>query len=69
MKKRSLVKRIITREKEIAEGATKMGHPELIEHISRFLQLPVKKIRRLVGEDPYSPVWESWSDSMRSSPY
>jgi hypothetical protein len=67
--KRALVKRVNSREKEISEGASMLGHPELIRHISRFLQLPVAKVRRLVGEDPYNPVWESWSDSMRSSPY
>jgi hypothetical protein len=67
MKKRSLEKRVNKREKEIAEGASMLGHPELVQHISRFLQLPLKQVRRLVGEDPYNPVWESWMDSMRRS--
>lgn len=67
LKKKSLVKRINTREREISAGASMLGHPELIRHISTFLQLPVKKIRRLVGEDPYSPAWESWIDSMERS--
>jgi hypothetical protein len=70
IKKRALVSRVNSREHRISEGASMLGHPELIHHISRFLQIPVGKVRRLVGEDPYNPVWESWMDSMRrSSPY
>jgi len=60
------VKRVNSREKQISVGASMLGHPELIRHISDFLQLPLKKIRRMVGEDPYNPVWESWMDSMHS---
>jgi hypothetical protein len=66
MGKRALVTRFNSREKRISEGATMLGYPELIRHISDFLQLPVKRVRRLVGEDPYNPVWESWIDSMHS---
>jgi len=66
LKKRSLVKRVNSREKQISAGASMLGHPELIRHISDFLQLPLKKVRRMVGEDPYNPVWESWMDSMHS---
>lgn len=65
MKKRGLEKRVSTREREISAGASMLGHPELIEHISWLLQLPPKKIRRLVGEDPYNPAWETWMDSMK----
>lgn len=67
MGKRTLEKRVNTREREIAAGASMLGHPELIRHLSDFLQLPAKKVRRLVGEDPYDPAWESWMDSMSRS--
>jgi hypothetical protein len=64
--KRTLERRINGVEKQVSNGATLLGHPELIRHISDFLQVPLKKVRRMVGEDPYNPVWESWMDSMHS---
>jgi hypothetical protein len=64
--KRQLESRIRVRERSIADGASKGFNPVVIRHVSNFTQRPYKEIRRLVGEDPHDPVWESWLGSMGS---
>ncbi len=66
MKKKTLMSKVSAYGSRIREGASLAGNAEVIRHISEFLQLPFKEVRRMVGEDPYNPVWEAWGDSMRS---
>jgi hypothetical protein len=68
MTKREIEKRVKGREAEIAKGASLSGRPELIRHISEFLQMSFKQVRRYVGADPHHPAWLRWMENLPASP-
>jgi hypothetical protein len=68
MTKREIEKQVKGREAEIAKGASLSGRPELIRHMSEFLQMPFKQVRRYVGADPHHPAWLRWMENLPASP-
>jgi len=68
MKKREIEKRVNGREAQIAEGASLSGRPEFIRYLSEYLQLPIKQIRRRIGEDPHHPAWLEWMENLPADP-
>lgn len=64
IKKDRLLKQVKARKDRIKEGMSHLGMAEFARYISTLLQLPYKKIRNIIGADPYCPVWEQWQESM-----
>ena len=65
LKKKDLAGRVHDREKGISDGASMVFNREVIPYLANFLQLPLNRVRRIVGQDPYDPVWERWWDRMK----
>jgi hypothetical protein len=62
--KDQILKQDSARKKRIKEGMSIGGNTEIARYISNFVGRPYKQIRKMVGEDPYCPVWEQWQDGM-----
>ena len=62
--KDQILKQDSARKKRIKEGMSIGGNTEIARYISNFVRRPYRQIRKMVGEDPYCPVWEQWQDGM-----
>lgn len=64
MRKKDVLGRAKEKKDRVKAGCKHVWVPDIANHISTFLGMPFKKIRDLIGENPYDPVWEKWEDGM-----